>query len=173
VALAVEPGRWIAAPAGILLARVIRSRRAGMPRPLHVLDAAMNDLARPAMYGAWHGVLPLSPVALRAAEEAADFAGPVCESSDFLARHRRSPPLRDGDLVAILDAGAYGAVMSSTYNARPLAAQVMVHDGAATLIRARRLPEDGWSDEVVPDFSPAAHAALNEPAAHAALMHSA
>lgn len=148
--LAIEPGRWIAAPAGLLLSRVIRSRRAGMPRPLHILDAAMNDLTRPAMYGAWHGVVPIAPTALHAAPEEADIAGPVCESSDFLARHRRLPPLQEGDLVAILDAGAYGAVMSSSYNARPLAAQVMVHASTATLIRPRREVEALYADEILP-----------------------
>jgi diaminopimelate decarboxylase len=146
----IEPGRWIAAPAGILLARIIRSRTQNMPRPLHIIDAAMNDLARPALYGAWHGVLPLSPTALHAPLEEADFAGPVCESSDFLARHRAAPPLHEGDLIAILDVGAYGAVMSSTYNARPHAAQIMVHDGRATLIRPRQAVADLWSDEIVP-----------------------
>jgi diaminopimelate decarboxylase len=155
LSIAIEPGRWIAAPAGILLARVIRSRTKNMPRPLHIIDAAMNDFARPAMYGAWHGVLPLSPTALHAPLEDADFAGPVCESSDFLARHRASPPLHEGDLVAILDVGAYGAVMSSSYNARPHAAQIMVHDGVATVIRPRQAVTDLWSDEIVPALRPA------------------
>jgi diaminopimelate decarboxylase len=150
----IEPGRWIAAPAGILLTRIIRSRRTkNMARPLHIIDAAMNDLARPAMYGAWHGVLPLSPTALHAPLEEADFAGPVCESSDFLARHRATPPLHEGDLVAILDVGAYGAVMSSSYNARPHAAQIMVHDGMASLIRPRQAVADLWSDEIVPTLA--------------------
>jgi len=148
--LAIEPGRWIAAPAGILLTSIIRSRRNKMPRPLQVIDAAMNDLARPALYGAWHGILPLSPTALHAPLEDADFAGPVCESSDFLARHRATPPLHEGDLLAILDVGAYGAVMSSSYNARPHAAQIMVHDGKTTLIRPRQAAADLWSDEIVP-----------------------
>ncbi len=150
LALAVEPGRWIAAQAGILLTRIIRTRRAGMPRPLHIIDAAMNDLARPAIYGAWHGVVPVDPTALHAPAEVADIAGPVCESSDFLARHRLLPPLKTSSLVAILDAGAYGAVMSSTYNARPLAAQVMLRDGAATLIRPRGTLDDLWRDEILP-----------------------
>jgi diaminopimelate decarboxylase len=154
LSLTIEPGRWIAAPAGVLLTSVIRSRRCKtMPRPLHIIDAAMNDFARPAMYGAWHGVLPLSPAALHAPLEEADFAGPVCESSDFLARHRATPPLHEGDLVAILDVGAYGAVMSSSYNARPHAAQVMVHDGKASLIRPRQGAEDLWSDETVPTLT--------------------
>jgi len=148
--LAIEPGRWIAAAAGILLSRVVRTRREGMARPLHIIDAAMNDLARPAMYDAWHGVVPVSPVALHKPAEPADIAGPVCESSDFLARDRLLPPLEAGELVAILDVGAYGAVMSSTYNARPAAAQVLVQGGTATLIRHRGRPEDLWRDEIIP-----------------------
>jgi diaminopimelate decarboxylase len=151
LALSIEPGRWIAAPAGVLLARVVRSRRAGMVRPLHILDAAMNDLLRPALYGAWHGVVPVSPVALHVPPQAADIAGPVCESSDFLARDRLLPPLEAQALVAILDVGAYGAVMSSSYNARPAAAQVMVRAGAATLIRPRGRAEDLWRDEIMPE----------------------
>jgi diaminopimelate decarboxylase len=151
LALSIEPGRWIAAPAGILLTRVIRTRRHGMVRPLHIVDAAMNDLARPAMYGAWHGVVPVSPIALQAAPEAADMAGPVCESGDFLAHDRLIPPLEDDSLVAILDVGAYGAVMSSSYNARPAAAQVMVDAGTAALIRPRQAVEDLWRTELVPN----------------------
>ncbi len=152
LALAIEPGRWIAAPAGILLTRVIRTRRHGVPRPIVMLDAAMNDLLRPAMYEAWHGIIPVGANALHRPPETVDIAGPVCESSDFFARQRALPALEDGALVAILDAGAYGAVMSSTYNARPLAAQVMVAGGQATLIRPRPALEDLWSDEVVPLF---------------------
>jgi diaminopimelate decarboxylase len=148
--LSIEPGRWIAAPAGLLLTRIIRTRRHGMGRPLHIVDAAMNDLARPAMYGAWHGVVPVSPIVLHGAPEAADMAGPVCESSDFLARNRMLPPLEDDSLVAILDVGAYGAVMSSSYNARPAAAQVMVDGGSADLIRPRQSMEDLWHRELVP-----------------------
>ena len=155
LALAVEPGRWIAAPAGLLLTRIVRTRRAGMVRPLHIIDAAMNDLARPAMYQAWHGVVPVSPATLHRPAEAADIAGPVCESSDFLARDRwlpslQAPSLDEQELLAILDAGAYGAVMSSSYNARPAAAQVMVHDGRFTLIRPRTEIEALWRDETVP-----------------------
>jgi diaminopimelate decarboxylase len=152
LALSVEPGRWIAAPAGVLLARVVRTRRQGLDCPIVVLDAAMNDLLRPAMYGAWHGVVPVSPTALRAAPECVDIAGPVCESSDFLARARDLPPLPDAGLVAILDAGAYGAVMSSTYNARPLAAICMVDAGRHALIRARGEQEAPWQTEMLPRF---------------------
>jgi diaminopimelate decarboxylase len=88
---------------------------------------------------------------LQAAPEAADMAGPVCESGDFLAHDRLIPPLEDDSLVAILDVGAYGAVMSSSYNARPAAAQVMVDAGTAALIRPRQAVEDLWRTELVPN----------------------
>ncbi len=149
-----EPGRWIAAPAGVLLTRVIRVRRQGVTRPIVIVDAAMNDLVRPAMYDAWHGIVPVSAAALAGLGEIADVAGPVCESSDFLARGRLLPALAEGDLLAVLDAGAYGAVMSSTYNARPLAAQCMVDGGRSALIRARGEVEAPWQDEIIPVFAP-------------------
>ena len=151
--LAIEPGRWLVGPAGVLLASVVRTRRAGMARPIVILDAAMNDLARPAMYGAWHGVLPVAPALLHAPTELADIAGPVCESSDFLARFRDLPRLPDDSTVAILDCGAYGSTMSSTYNARPLAAHVLVDaatpDGFA-LIRPRGTVAGLWDGEEMP-----------------------
>jgi diaminopimelate decarboxylase len=153
LALSVEPGRWIAAPAGVLLARVIRTRRQGMTRPIVILDAAMNDLLRPAMYEAWHGIVPVGAGDLLAPPERVDVAGPVCESSDFFARDRMLAPLKDGALVAVLDAGAYGAVMSSTYNARPFAAQCMVDEGRHALIRARGEAEAPWQDEMIPRFA--------------------
>ncbi len=152
--LAIEPGRWLVGPAGVLLASVIRVRRAGMPRPLVILDAAMNDLARPALYGAWHAILPLSATRLTAAPEPTDVAGPVCESTDILARARLLAPLQPNDSVAILDCGAYGAVMSSTYNARPLAAQVMVEPTLGTpgftLIRPCTDATSLWAGEAMP-----------------------
>jgi diaminopimelate decarboxylase len=154
LALSVEPGRWIAAPAGLLLTRVIRVRRQGVLRPIVILDAAMNDLLRPAMYDAWHGIVPVAAARLAGPAEIADVAGPVCESSDVLARARLLPALAEDDLLAVLDAGAYGAVMSSTYNARPLAAQCMVDAGRHALIRARGKVEAPWQDEITPVFEP-------------------
>ncbi len=127
--LAIEPGRWLAGPAGLLLASVIRTRRAGMARPMLVLDAAMTELIRPALYGASHRIVPLDPIAARAPTELTDVVGPVCESSDVFAREIQLPALEDGAVVAILDAGAYGAVMSSTYNARPPAPQIWLDRG--------------------------------------------
>lgn len=126
IACAIEPGRWLAGPCGVLLSRVIRVRRAGMARPMLILDAGMNDLLRPAMYQAYHGIIPVSPTALVAPLQDVDVVGPICESSDVFARRRMMPvPDVDG-LVAILDTGAYGAVMASTYNARALAPRVFV-----------------------------------------------
>jgi diaminopimelate decarboxylase len=129
ISLAIEPGRWLVAPCGVLLSRVIRVRRHGMPRPMLVLDAAMNDLIRPAMYGAYHGIIPVNPTDLVAPLVETDIVGPICESSDVFAKARMMPMLEKDALVAILDTGAYGAVMASTYNARPLAAQVVVQAG--------------------------------------------
>jgi diaminopimelate decarboxylase len=150
VARAIEPGRWLVAPAGLLLARVIRTKRAGGGHPVVVLDAAMNDLVRPAMYDSWHGIIPVGPADLVRAPEFADIVGPVCESSDVFARNRMLAPLAPGALVAILDAGAYGAVMSSTYNARPRAAAVLVDRGRAALITSRQQPADLFEGERVP-----------------------
>ena len=149
VRVAVEPGRWIVGQAGILLSQVLLEKRTG-PRRFVVLDAAMNDLLRPAMYEAWHGVVPLSPVDAVAPVSPADLVGPVCETGDTFARARLLPHLQPHARVAILDAGAYGSVMSSTYNARPLAAEVMVDDGRWSVIRPRQAPETMWANESVP-----------------------
>jgi diaminopimelate decarboxylase len=147
--LIVEPGRWLAGPAGVLLAAVVRVKHA-QPHPFVVLDAAMNDLARPALYDSWHGIVPLSPLLLHAPLAACDVVGPVCESTDVLARGRPLPRLAEHDTVAILDAGAYGAVMSSTYNARPLAPQVLIDGPSWHVIRPRQTFEDLWRGETVP-----------------------
>jgi diaminopimelate decarboxylase len=132
-----EPGRWIAGPAGVLLASVVVRKR-GAARRFLVLDAAMNDLLRPAMYEAWHGILPVSPRALVEPCSPADVVGPVCETGDTFARGRALPALEAGALVAILDAGAYGAAMSSTYNMRPLAAEVLVDGARFAVVRDRQ-----------------------------------
>lgn len=148
VALSIEPGRWLAAPAGVLLARVIQTKAA--PTPFVVLDSAMNDLLRPSLYEAFHAVVPVAPQ--RRPERPVHLVGPVCETGDILAADRLMPELRAGELVAILDTGAYGAVMSSTYNARPLAAQVLAAGGRWSVIRARQPVEALWADERVPDW---------------------
>lgn len=148
--LAIEPGRWLVAPAGVLLAQVIRTKRQGLDQPVMILDAAMNDLARPAMYDAWHGIVPVSACDHLRSPEMMDVVGPVCESSDIFARDRMIAPLQAGALVAILDAGAYGSVMSSAYNSRPLAAQVLVDGGKAHLIKARQDHHALWAGEIIP-----------------------
>ena len=148
VSLILEPGRYLAAPAGLLLTSVILEKQNGAKR-FCVLDAAMNDLIRPAMYDSYHAILPVSPVDFLAETTAADIVGPVCETGDTFATGRAMPPLRPGARLAILDAGAYGAVMSSTYNARPRAAAVLI-DGTPKLITPRQAIEDLWSSEIVP-----------------------
>jgi diaminopimelate decarboxylase len=146
--LMVEPGRWLVGPAGVLLAEVVLVKGGRFV----VLDAAMNDLLRPAMYDAWHGVVPLAGGNAGGASALVDVVGPVCESSDTFARGRRLPLPPAGARVALLDAGAYGAVMSSTYNARPLAPIAMVDGDHWAVIRDRQLHADLWAGERIPDF---------------------
>ncbi len=149
--LMVEPGRWLVGPAGVLLASVVLTKRTAGSR-IVVLDAAMNDLARPAMYDAWHGIVPVAAADAVGAATPADVVGPVCETADTFARGRLLPPLAADARVAILDAGAYGAVMSSAYNARPLAAQAMVAGGEWAVIRARQPMAAQWAAERLPPW---------------------
>jgi diaminopimelate decarboxylase len=146
-----EPGRWLVGPAGVLLASVVLQKQ-GAARRFLVLDAAMNDLIRPAMYEAWHGILPVSPRAHAAPLSPADIVGPVCESGDTFAKARAMPAMAAGDLVAFLDAGAYGAVMSSTYNARPLAAEVLVDGNRTALVRRRQTHEELLAHQRIPEW---------------------
>jgi diaminopimelate decarboxylase len=132
----IEPGRLVAGNAGILLARVIYVK-AGEGRDFVILDAAMNDLIRPAMYDAHHDIVPVDEPAPGAERAPFDVVGPVCETGDTFARGRPLPPVREGDLVAFRSAGAYGAVMASEYNARPLVPEVLVHRDQFAVIRAR------------------------------------
>ncbi|WP_291363520.1 diaminopimelate decarboxylase [Acetobacter sp. UBA5411] len=149
VRLAIEPGRWIAAPAGVLLASVILRKKVTDGSPFIILDAAMNDLLRPSLYEAWHGILPLSAHDAVLEPEEANVVGPVCETGDTFAQGRSLPPLQRGARVAILDTGAYGAVMSSTYNARPLAAEVLVDGDRWSVIRPRQKIEELWASEIM------------------------
>ncbi len=134
-----EPGRSIVGPAGILLARVVLVKQTTTKR-FAVCDAAMSELLRPALYDAWHDVHPLREQA-QASQQPLDIVGPVCESADFLATSRPLD-LRAGDIIAIADAGAYGMVMASNYNARPRPAEVMVAAADFTLIRQRETVAD-------------------------------
>lgn len=148
--LLVEPGRWLIGPAGVLLASVVLVKHAP-PARFVVLDAGMNDLVRPAMYDAWHGIVPLSPVDTLQPPTPAEVTGPVCETGDRFARNRRLPPLAAGARVAILDTGAYGSVMSSNYNARPLAPEVLVTGARWAVFRARQTLPALWAGERAPD----------------------
>ncbi len=147
--LLLEPGRYLVGPAGLLLASVILEKDGG-GRRFVVLDAAMNDLLRPALYDSWHGILPLSPVDFLAPASAADVVGPVCETGDTFAVDRILPRFAPGARVALLDAGAYGAVMASHYNARPRAAAVLVEAGRARLITPRQPLDELWAHEIIP-----------------------
>jgi diaminopimelate decarboxylase len=151
VRLKLEPGRWLVGPAGVLLASVVLNKQTGATRFI-VLDAAMNDLIRPAMYDAWHGIVPIAAADAVAPTTSTDIVGPVCESGDTFARSRQLPSLRQNARVAILDAGAYGSVMSSTYNARPLAAEALVDGDRWAVIRDRQPVEALWQAERIPDF---------------------
>jgi len=134
--IVLEPGRLIAGNAGILVTSVIYVKE-GESRRFVILDAAMNDLLRPSLYDAYHEIIPVRAATDGAVTEAVDVVGPVCETGDVFAKARALPPLAEGDEVAILSAGAYGAVMASTYNSRPLVPEVLVKDGAFAVIRLR------------------------------------
>jgi len=135
VRLVLEPGRLIVGSAGVLLSQVIRVK-SGATHPFVVLDAGMNDLIRPTLYDAWHAIEPLYG---RERERIAyDVVGPVCETGDTFARGRELPRCEAGDLLMIETTGAYGASMASTYNSRPLAAEVMLERGRYAVVRRRQ-----------------------------------
>jgi diaminopimelate decarboxylase len=148
--LIVDPGRAIVGNAGALLTRV-EYVKPGAEKSFLVVDAAMNDLIRPALYGAWHDVLPAKQANDAAPKSVYDVVGPVCESADFLARDR-ALAARPGDLLAVMSAGAYAMVMSSNYNTRPRAAEVMVDGAAVHLVRRRERPEELYAAESVPPW---------------------
>jgi diaminopimelate decarboxylase len=151
VALAFEPGRWIVGNAGVLVARVLHVKD-GATRRFVVVDAAMNDLIRPALYDAWHEIVPVHAPEPGAALQPVDVVGPICETGDSFAAQRPLPPLVSGDLVALLSAGAYGAVMSSSYNSRPLVPEVLVRDDAFAVVRARPSFEEILSQDKMPEW---------------------
>jgi diaminopimelate decarboxylase len=151
VSLAFEPGRVIVANAGVLLARVIRIQERA-DRPILVLDAGMNDLIRPAIYDAYHEIKPVREPAPDAARIAYDVVGPICETGDTFTRNRMLPPLAAGDLVAFMSAGAYGATMASTYNARALVAEALVSGGRFDIVRRRWTVEDQLTLEHMPGW---------------------
>lgn len=150
IGLAFEPGRVIAANAGILLARVLHIHGRPEGRRFVVLDAAMNDLIRPAMYDAYHDIRPVQP--RPGAAVIADVVGPVCETGDTFTRDRMLPPLEAGDLVAFMSAGAYGASMSSEYNSRLLVPEVLVRGADWAVVRPRPTYEEMLARESRPTW---------------------
>ena len=147
--LSFEPGRALVANAGLLLSRVIYVKP-GLTRRFVIQDAAMNDLIRPSLYEAWHEIVPVREPAPGASREPADIVGPICESGDMLALGRPLPPVEAGDLLAILSAGAYGAVMSSSYNTRLLAPEVLVQGEEFAVIRPRPSYEELLGQDRIP-----------------------
>ncbi len=144
--LLIEPGRFIVAQAGALVTRVLNVKKNGK-KTFVIVDAAMNDLIRPALYQAYHEIVPVKPRAGRA--RAVDVVGPVCETGDFFARDRMLKPVEAGDLVALLDAGAYGMAQSSNYNSRFRPAEVLVEGKTHRLIRRREEMKDLLATEVL------------------------
>jgi diaminopimelate decarboxylase len=151
----IEPGRLIAGNAGVLLSRVVYLKRTGRgpeARGFLILDAAMNDLIRPAMYGAHHDIVPLDEPAPGAPGATWDVVGPVCETGDTFARAREMPPLAEGQVVAFRSAGAYGAVMASEYNSRPLVPEVLVQGDRWAVIRARPGFDEMIARDTIPEW---------------------
>ncbi len=146
-----EPGRMIAANAGILVSRVLYVKH-GEPKTFTIVDAAMNDLIRPTLYEAYHEIWPLTEPAPDAATIVTDVVGPVCETGDYLALGRPLPELRAGDLIAVMTAGAYGAVLASQYNSRLLVPEVLVSGNRFAVTRPRPGYEDMLAAERLPDW---------------------
>jgi diaminopimelate decarboxylase len=151
VQVILEPGRVIAGNAGVLLTTALYEKEAP-DRTFLIVDAGMNDLMRPALYGAHHEMLPLTEPARGAPEATYDIVGPICESTDKFATARALPALHSGDRLAIMSAGAYGAVLSSQYNARPLVPEVLVNGDSYSIIRRRPSFEEMLALEEIPDW---------------------
>ena len=132
-----EPGRSLVGNAGLLITRIIYVKH-GTSRAFLVVDGAMNDLIRPTLYEAWHDIIPVKQPAEKAPQELYDIVGPICESGDYFAKQRRLPVMEQGELMALCSAGAYGAVMSSTYNTRPLVPEVLVSGEQFAVVRPRQ-----------------------------------
>ena len=147
----IEPGRLIVGNAGILVSEVIYVK-SGEGRDFLILDGAMNDLIRPAMYEAYHDIIPVLEPKAGAEQAPFDIVGPVCETGDTFARQRMMPPLAAGDLVAFRSAGAYGAVMASEYNSRPMVPEVLVHGDQFAVIRARPTFDEMINRDTIPEW---------------------
>jgi diaminopimelate decarboxylase len=147
--LILEPGRVIVGNAGVLVSKVLYTKENEEKRFV-IVDAGMNDLVRPSYYGSYHQILPVKEETRE--EIVADVVGPICESSDFLAKSRKIPNLQSGELIAVMSAGAYGFSMSTNYNSRPRIAEVLVRDDQMFVIRQRENYEDLIRGEVIPEF---------------------
>lgn len=144
-----EPGRVIAGNAGVLLTRVVRVKRNANRTPFVIVDAAMNDLARPALYGSWHDFEAVRPSGIRMT---GNIVGPICETGDTFATDRETDALEPGDLAVFRTAGAYGATMASSYNSRGFVAEVMVDGDRFAVVADRILPEEIYAAERVPEW---------------------
>jgi len=149
VTVLLEPGRSIVGNAGVLLTRVLYRKDTGNKKFV-VIDAAMNDLIRPPLYDSYHEVRPVSEARLGGPTEKVDVVGPICESGDFLAKDRELARTEEGDLLAVMSAGAYGFAMASNYNTRPRAAEVLVDGNRYTIVRRRETYEDLVAGETTP-----------------------
>ena len=147
----IEPGRLIAGNAGLMVSEVIYVK-SGEDRDFLIIDGAMNDLIRPAMYEAYHDIVPVVEAEAGVAQVKFDIVGPVCESGDTFAKGRTMPPVGAGDLVAFRSAGAYGAVMSSEYNSRPLIPEVLVHNDQFAVIRPRPTFDEMINRDTIPKW---------------------
>lgn len=151
VEVEIEPGRLISGNAGLMVSKVIYIKE-GEDRQFMILDGAMNDLIRPAMYDAHHDIVPVIEPAPGTAPATYDIVGPVCESGDTFAKSRAMAPVAAGDLVAFRSAGAYGAVMASEYNSRPLIPEVLVKDDQFAVIRPRPTYEEMIARDTLPHW---------------------
>jgi diaminopimelate decarboxylase len=140
LALILEPGRYLVGQAGVLITRVVDIKPQAGGKSFVILDAGMTELMRPMLYGAYHRIEPV--VAGSGPDTVIDFVGPICETTDTLGKDRRLPAPAVGDLMVVFDAGAYGSVMASNYNRRPMPAEVLIQNGGATLIRRRQTIDD-------------------------------
>jgi diaminopimelate decarboxylase len=147
--LLMEPGRSIVGNAGILVTKTLYLKE-GLEKSFIIVDAGMNDLMRPSLYGAYHHIQPV--VKNRREKIVADIVGPICESGDFLAKDRESQKVKQGEYLAVMSAGAYGFTMSSNYNSRPKAAEVMVKGSKYALVRKRETFNDLVRGESIPEF---------------------
>lgn len=150
VGLQFEPGRLIVGNAGALLTKVVRIKKSVSNRPFVIVDAAMNDLMRPSLYDAWHDIRAIAPTGEK---WVGDVVGPICETGDTFAKSREMDCSKEGDLIAFMTAGAYGATMSNSYNSRPLVAEVLVSGDKWSLVRKRKPIEEIIAEDIIPDWA--------------------